>query len=324
MISSAVERHAKSLWKFAHRLPKVELHAHLNGCVSRSTLKAFAEEDKIRYPEEVFPVRNLAGAFEMFSVVHRTVNTLERQRQVLLEVLKSFKEDNVVYLELRTTPKKLNGCSKEDYITMVLQEIERFNSQSSNFYARLLLSINRGEPLENGQELVELAKTFRKSYKDTLVGIDFSGNPIKGNFSIYVPMLTDARDAGLKLTVHVGEVKNEREVDEILDFAPDRLGHFNFYTKSQRLRLLDAKIPIEMCPTSNLITLNLNSLKEHHFRDFYDVKHPIAICTDDTTMIEGDLTDEFVRVAETFGLTQDEVGKSVSYTHLTLPTIYSV
>lgn len=74
-----------------------------------------------------------------------------------------------------------------------------------------------------------------------------------------------AREGGLKLTVHTAEIDNDPETSDIIDFRPDRLGHAIVLGDEQRDRLLSLQppIPIEVCPTSNILTLELDGYGQH-------------------------------------------------------------
>lgn len=66
---------------------------------------------------------------------------------------------------------------------------------------------------------------LKKEYPEIICGVDFSGSPNDGNFTDFRPILEKARSNGLKLALHCGEVENSLEVNEMLQFGMDRLGH---------------------------------------------------------------------------------------------------
>ena len=249
--------------------------------------------------------------------------------------------------------------SKEEYVLIILDEIRHWeqreidrsrSSSSSQFMVvRLLLSIDRSASVSAAMETVELATKLRSSSADSsrssvskyIVGIDVSGNPTKNSLISLLPALKRARSHGLKITVHVGEVdslESESEMTEVIKFKPERLGHalcindehkgllhFGEYDKTNESDER-RRIPIELCPTSNMTTLNLHSLKEHPtmplvMRQLQDVQflrcisdetdrfenvYPISINTDDSGVFRTSASRELMLVASSFNLTREQ------------------
>ncbi len=124
----------------------------------------------------------------------------------------------------------------------------------------------------------------------------------------------------LPVTVHAGEVMNVRETEAVLDWEPDRLGHMCVLSHSSVSRLLlllssssssssrgddqPSPIPIEVCPTSNALTLHLPSLYHHPtLSPWLHAGYPITICTDDSGVFDVTLSEEIAGVAHTHKLT---------------------
>ena len=79
----------------------------------------------------------------------------------------------------------------------------------------------------------------------------------------------------------------------IIKFRPERVGHACHLPSDTRAMLLSAGIPLELCPTSNVYTLQLESYREHHFGGFWEAGHPVVLCADDTGVFRVSLTDEY-------------------------------
>lgn len=120
--------------------------------------------------------------------------------------------------------------------------------------------------------------------------MDYSGNPYKNTFKLFQPVFEEARKLGFKITIHTAELPGEecyKETLDVLNFKPDRLGHFNFHDDKLVKIVVENKIPVEACPTSNFFTMNLKCMKEHHFDKFFTkLNHPISINCDDTVMFD--------------------------------------
>jgi len=210
-------------------MPKIELHAHLNGSIRSSTILELA---KIKLPDKdikplLFPQNDkqtIKEVFSLFSIVVSLTNNLETIKRITIEMIEDFAEENVKYLEIRTTPKNdpSSGFTKKDYVEAVLESINKCSERGLDIKVALLLSIARFETPDDANETVDIAKDYMKK---GVVGIDFSGNPLIDTFNQFIPAILNARKYGLKLALHYAESSNYTESKEILKIKPDRLGH---------------------------------------------------------------------------------------------------
>ena len=321
-------------YNFCHRLQKCELHAHLNGSIRIQTLNELIQ--KANYSDaEVQRVqilndddRSLDECFRIFDMIYKVVRTPETIRRIMRETLEDFEEDNVVYVEIRTTPRR-DVMSADEYVRAAVEGIIEYEHNANKVRigntscnpttkARLLLSINRTSTLEDAFGTVEVANKY--FYKDKnegennkynrVVGVELSGNPAKGQFKTFLPALERAKSYGIPISIHTGEVFNPDEVFDILEFCPDRLGHALYLGQDNINRLLSMKnpIPIEICPTSNTRNLQLNDLSEHPTLQTWLLKqYPISLNTDDSVLFSTTLTNEYYKVAKTFNLSDQDL-----------------
>ncbi|CAA6656560.1 unnamed protein product [Spirodela intermedia] len=314
-------------WCRAH--PKIELHAHLNGSIRESTLLELAKdlgEKGVIVFEDVEHIitksgRSLPECFILFDLFHVIATDHNSVTRITREVVEDFAAENVVYLELRTTPKnnESKGMTKRSYMKAVLDGLSAVDTVelvSSPFGNNRLwctkekdmcspsLSIDRRETTAAAMETVNLALELRDS---GVVGIDLSGNPLIGKWQTFLPALTYAREKGLPVTIHCGEVPNKEEVNAILDFCPDRIGHACFLDEDDWQKLKASKIPIEICLTSNCKTNCVPSIKDHHFVDLYSIDHPMILCTDDPGLFSTSVSNEYYLAASTFELSKSEM-----------------
>ncbi|XP_017018483.1 adenosine deaminase-like protein [Drosophila kikkawai] len=302
--------------QFLKELPKVELHAHLNGSLGIGSLRDLAERLHGSASEEFSQLcqrfirfdrdSDLDACFEKFAFVHELTSTAEGLRYATELAIRDFARDNVQYLELRTTPKANGNYSRREYLQHVLEAIGEARKIYPNILVKLLPSINRAEPVAVAEETVSLALEFAQSHPDLILGIDLSGNPGKGRFSDFAPILSLARDQGLKLVLHCAEIENPVEVKEMLNFGMSRCGHGTFLTPEDIAQLKSRNTAIECCLTSNIKSGTVPSLEEHHLKRLMEADAPKVICTDDSGVFDTTLTQEFLLAKETFGLTRDQ------------------
>ncbi|GAB2211118.1 hypothetical protein Droror1_Dr00016409 [Drosera rotundifolia] len=331
--------------KWFESMPKVELHAHLNGSIRDATLleiaKGLGEKAIIVFSDVEHVIlksdRSLKEIFKLFDLIHIITTDHDTVTRISKEVVEDFASENVVYLELRTTPKRNDskGMSKRSYMNAVIEGLRSITSVDVDFspvsnadrrtldcdyvngpngscikrkklYVRLLLSIDRRETTASAMETVKLALEM----KDVgVVGIDLSGNPVVGEWNTFLPALNFAREQGLPVTLHCGEVYNQHEIHAMLEFLPERIGHACCLEEEAWRKLKSSKIPVEICLTSNIRTNTIPDIDGHHFADLYKAKHPLIICTDDSGVFSTSLSKEYTIAAAAFGLSRDDMFK---------------
>ncbi|XP_034663304.1 adenosine deaminase-like protein [Drosophila subobscura] len=303
------------MFKFLKELPKVELHAHLNGSLNANSLRDLAEKVYGNTSEEFSQLcarfvnfekdSNLDKCFEKFAFVHELTSTAEGLQYATELVIRDFANDNIQYLELRTTPKANKNYLRRDYLRIVLDTIKKGREKYPNILVKLLPSINRSEPVAVAEETVALAVEFAKTDPDLVVGIDLSGNPTQGKFTDFSEALNLARKEGLKLVIHCAEIDNTSEIKEMLAFGMSRCGHGTYLSSEDIAQMKAADIPIECCLTSNVKSGTVSSFEEHHLKQLMEADAPKVVCTDDSGVFDTTLTNELLLVAETFNLTRD-------------------
>ncbi|XP_056020878.1 adenosine deaminase-like protein isoform X4 [Ostrea edulis] len=304
--------------EFCKILPKVELHAHINGSVSEDTIqKLLTKKQNLdhQFSFKKGSTATLKQCFEKFRMIHQLTDNVDSVYQVTYDVIHEFNDDNVKYLELRTTPRAVTdtGMTQELYVEAVLRAIQDCESEDLDIRVRLLLAIDRRNGVQRGWETVRLAQKLGTSYGDIIVGIDLSGDPNVGDGRDYIPVFRHAKDLGLKLALHLCEVPAPVETMDLLSLPPDRIGHGTCLHPEAAGRqefvdtVLARKTPLELCLTSNLIGQTVPNLDNHQFKFWYEKKHPCIICTDDKGVFSTSLSEEYQLAATTFDLTPSDL-----------------
>ncbi|KAL1786462.1 adenosine deaminase isoform X1 [Sigmodon hispidus] len=286
-------------WKtdFYIQLPKVELHAHLNGSISSNTMKKLiAKKPHLKVNDHMTMIDKgkkwtLEECFQMFQVIHQLTTSAEDVLMVTKDVIKEFADDGVKYLELRSTPRGENatGMTKKTYVESILEGIKQCKQENLDIDVRYLMAIDR-----------------------------------RGQAEDFLEPLLEAKKAGLKLALHLAEGQNLLEETEmLLGLLPDRIGHGTFLNSSEggSLDQVDFvrqhRIPLELCLTSNIKSQTVPSYEQHHFGFWFSADHPSVICTDDKGVFATYLSQEYQLAAETFNLTPSQVWdlsyESISY-----------
>ncbi|GJQ78504.1 putative deaminase [Trypoxylus dichotomus] len=300
--------------EFPKHLPKTELHAHLNGSLSAETLKKLGSFDESieRYQKLNGLLernsRTLDECFHLFKVAHDVTVNKQAVYTATRDVIQDFFNDNVIYLELRTTPRAEVGMNKREYIEAVVQAIQ---DNQLNILVKLLLCIDRRHEISVSKGVLDLIIEMKNKYPHVIKGIDLCGNPNVGIFN--AELFIKARENGLMLSIHGGEIKNDEEVEEIFKLKPERIGHGtcihpNFGGSEALWNLYkQIKIPIEMCLTSNVICGTSEGYKAHHVSEWLKNDLPFSIATDDKGVFNTTLSKEYALLQEHFNLKEQEL-----------------
>ncbi|KAK0721634.1 adenosine deaminase [Lasiosphaeria miniovina] len=306
---------------FTKGLPKVELHAHLTGSISVTTLHeiwqarkdsdaSFSMEDplvalpldKVSYDVVTF--------FPLFdSYIYDLCSSVAAIRRATLQVLRDFRDDGVRYLELRTTPREnvAAGVTKETYVSTVLSCLDEFaasaGSEPDMMPTYLILSVDRRNTAAQAMQTVELAVQFQAR---GVVGVDLCGNPAMGDVAAFGEAFARAREAGLKVTLHFAEISESatrRELQALLGFRPDRLGHVIHVPDDFRDEIARRDIGLELCLSCNVhAKLIPGGFADHHFGYWKDTGCSISLCTDDVGIFRSSVSNEYLLAAEHFSL----------------------
>ncbi|ORY03702.1 Metallo-dependent hydrolase [Basidiobolus meristosporus CBS 931.73] len=314
------------LLDFCRDLPKLELHAHINGSMTTKTMRELVQLKKDTQPElldfeirEPGPLSRIEDFFSLFHFIYKLSNDVASVKYITRSVIKDFAEDGVKYLELRSTPRceEANGMSKRDYIDAILEVIEELSSPDY-IIVKLIVSIDRRHTIEMAMETAQLAVEYKEK---GVVGVDVCGDPSKGEFDTIKPALEYLNKHKINLTIHMGELP--RNVDEglsMLSLNPGRVSHVTFLSDEQRQAILDRKIPLEICMSSNVLCKTVKSYESHHLRDFLDKDHPCVLCTDDRGVFGSPCSNEYALAARTFSLNKEEL---YSLSHLGIQGIFA-
>ncbi|KXH50287.1 adenosine deaminase [Colletotrichum nymphaeae SA-01] len=320
-------------------LPKIELHAHLTGSISRRILhdiwviKHEAGETDLEDPLVVMPDGkhdyDLTTFFPLFSsYIYNLITDVDTLRKATLSVLQDFHADGVTYLELRTTPRSLPSPTSEPpsvYVATILSAIDAFEASHRDnpnaMRTRLILSVDRRHTPSQAHETVRLAASFRDR---GVVGVDLCGDPAarvhtagqdddnSETISIFRPAFAEARTLGLGITIHFGEAEcsgHPAELAEILSWSPRRLGHVIHLGEDVKREIAKRGIGLELCLSCNVHAgMVTGGFEGHHFGEWWGVEGSlISLGTDDVGVFGSPLSNEYRLVAEHFKLSRDEI-----------------
>jgi adenosine deaminase len=295
-----------------------ELHTHLGGSVSSDILWSLAHEQGIALPVKdywefdrlvtIADPRGVADLNALDAIYHWTEliqsSPIAVERSVHAAIGGAYRSQGITTLELRFNPMKRNRGGERDLDHIILAAIRGLDRASLEYpqvNAGLILMMDRTFTAEMNAVIVD--KAIRWAPRG-ICGIDVAGPRPRGERYPYrelQPLVEEARDAGLGVTIHVGEEGGDAGIEEIGEVVetlrPDRIGHGILAARDPELMetLRATGIVLEICPTSNLLTKALESEEavSETFRAFSDNGVLFTIATDGPEMMRTHLRDEF-------------------------------
>ncbi|KAJ6490194.1 hypothetical protein DFH09DRAFT_1208908 [Mycena vulgaris] len=274
---------------FIQKLPKAELHAHLNGSIPVPILLELAREhraDDLASAQiqaglkrlENLELTALSDFFGLFPAIYALTSTPVALARAARSVLREFLDGDTpqcAYLELRSTPRATPAMTRAEYVETVVTEVERYPEDQ----AALIVSVNRTMSEAEVEECVNIARALKAKGR-RIVGVDLCGDPLAGDMNKLAKHFADAKRDGLGVTLHIAETLENTSADtlQLLNFQPDRLGHATFLDDKAKALVLKNKPCIEICLSSNLLCKTVGSLGQHHIRYYLAQDHPFSIC----------------------------------------------
>jgi adenosine deaminase len=316
-----------------------ELHTHLGGSVASDTLWSLAHEQGIALPVKdywefdalvtVSDPRGVRDLDALDAIYHWTEliqsSPLAVERSVHGAIGGAYRSQGITTLELRFNPMKRNRGGERDLDHIILAAIRGLDIASLEYRqvrAGLILMMDR--TFDHRQNEVIVEKAIRWAARG-VVGVDIAGPRPGGERYDYTqigPMVEAAREAGLGVTIHVGEEgeTGAEEIGEVVEhLRPERIGHGILAAGDPELmRLLrDAGTVLEICPTSNLLTKALpdeEALRETFVR-FKEHGVAFTIATDGPEMMRTHLRDELELLERIGALTREELQEANARGH---------
>lgn len=306
------------------RLPKIELHRHLEGSLRLSTLCEIARDFKLDLPTEPEALRPLVQVLptdeptsknflSKFLVLRSFYQTPEVIHRLTYEVIEDAAEDNIQYLELRFTPmalSKTKGFALHEVVHWVLLAVDIARHVFPQMQIELIASINRHESVDIAERVTQIAV----EHKEDIVGLDLAGDEANFSAEPFAALFHEARAAGLGITAHAGEwtgVETVRHAIERLE--ANRIGHGVRVMEDPSVTALarERGTVFEVCVTSNVQSGVVPRLADHPLRRMLEAGLKVTLNTDDPAVSDITLTDEYAIASGSLGLTTEQVKATV-------------
>ncbi|PTH48414.1 adenosine deaminase [Staphylococcus arlettae] len=306
-------------------IAKVELHCHLDGSVSVELIKQLGAEQGIDINEQHLQAdkdcENLETYLNCFDEVQKVLQTKDSLRRSVIDVAEQATQDNVKYIELRFAPlfHMEQGLAVEEVIAAVILGAEQAMAQL-DIKINLLICAMRQHDIATNSELFDRVIALNS---DLVCGIDFAGPEAAFPPEDIAPAIQYGLDQGLNLTLHAGECGCMHNVVESIKLGAQRIGHGVAINNNDELlnMVKTHDVLLEICPQSNMQTKAIESFKELNLPQLIEQQVPFIINTDNRTVTQTTLNDEYVILYEHEQLTLEQMKminkQAVNYAFLT-------
>lgn len=298
-------------------LKKIELHLHLDGSVRYQTLKELLnkniDENDVIAKEKCEDLSDYLTKFDLPIEVMQTRENLER---IAYELTEDLVSDNVIYAEIRFAPlKHTKYLSEEEVVDAVLKGLKRNKLIKTN----LILCMMRDANFTENKKVIDLARKFLKK---GVCAIDLAGAENLYKTSSFENLFTLAKEKNIPFTIHAGEADGIESINSAINFGTKRIGHgIRIIDDDKTIEILKKKsILLEICPTSNYQTNVIGRYENHPILNLYKKGINISINTDNRTVSNITLTEEYKLLNKYFKLNIPDFNRinynSIDYTFL--------
>jgi len=296
------------------RLPKAELHLHIEGSLEPEMLFAFAARNSVALPFDSVDAVRAAYRFErlddFLAIYYQGMAVLRTERdfhELTLAYMKRAQYDGVRHAEIFFDPQghTRRGIGFDTVIRGITGGL-RDAQQSLGMTSRLIMCFLRDLPESDALETLDRAGPHLEHL--TGVGLDSSelGHPPAKFRNVFAA----ARERGLRLVAHAGEEGPPAYVREALDVLRiDRLDHGNRSLEDPALveRLRQSQMTLTVCPLSNLKLGGVKDLRQHPLKKMLDLGLRATVNSDDPAYFGGYVHDNFVAAADNLPLERDDI-----------------
>lgn len=305
---------------FITRLPKIELHLHLEGSIRPETLRELARaKGRLHHETEVwienrlrtnFHYRSAQEFLEAFKLLTLLLDTPQDYALATTRLCGWLAQQNVKYAEVTLSVGVILWKKQEvEAIFEAILEAAAESEQRLGLRLRWIFDAIRHFGAEHGRQVLACAQRFSGK---GVVAFGIGGDEQRGPAELFTEVYREARDMGLHLTAHAGESAGPESIRAAVELlGVERIGHGLSAVRDPSVMALlrECQIPLEVCLTSNVCTGLVPSFQDHPLPAFMDAGLKITLNSDDPGLFGTSLENEFESAAAHFGLTEAQLAQ---------------
>lgn len=287
-------------------MKKVELHLHLDGSLEIETiikLSGLSIEEvksKVIAKDKCLNLTEYLTKFDLPISIMQDKDSLTKVASDLVNYLIS---ENVIYAEVRFAPifHTKNGLSMEEVVEAVLTGLKSNSKVKTN----LILCMMRGMDKDTNLSVIEVASKY---LNNGVCAIDLAGDECNYPLEEYLELFEIAKNKNIPFTIHAGESGSAKEVRKAIEIGTTRIGHGIHAIENENvLELLKEKnVLLEVCPTSNVQTNNVEDYYQHPIDKLYKLGIKLNINTDNKTVSNITINEEYQKLKDSFNFSDND------------------
>ncbi|WP_295648075.1 adenosine deaminase [uncultured Dietzia sp.] len=281
-------------------LPKAHLHVHLEAAMRETTLRQWCAEDGIAVPPLV-EFSDFTRFLDAYGVLIELLHTPERVGRLLDEVVADAAAQGVVALEYASIPEKSAAFATAEEAMEFILPAAAEAGRRHGVWTGAILSIDRGAGPDHALAGARLAARFADR---GVVAVGLVNDERDSSVTAAAEAFAIARDAGLGVVPHVGELAGPEEVRAAVELGVDRIQHGVRAVEDPWVLdlLAETGTCLDVCPTSNVILGVYPSLEQHPLPTLLEAGVRCSIGADDPLLFGVDVVDEYVLAEERMGI----------------------
>lgn len=289
-------------------LPKIELHCHLDGSLSKSFIQTrlgrAVSDEELSVTQEC---KSLVEYLGKFGCPCACLKDEEGLTAAGYDVLKTMSRENVIYTEIRFAPllSVTNEMNTEQVIEALFKGLKKGKEDFGIEYNVITCAMRNHSEGENYQ----MIKTARGFLGEGVCVVDLAGAEAQYPMSEFMELFSKVKSLDMPFTIHAGECGNVKNILDAVNAGAKRVGHGIAMRGDLQLQKLvrDSGIGIEMCPISNWQTKAVANMADYPIKEFLETGLLVTINTDNRTVSNTSLTKEISYIQENYNICDEEV-----------------
>lgn len=296
------------------KLPKAELHLHIEGSLEPELMFRLAKKNNIDIPykdiEDVRNAYNFTNLQTFLDIYYAGANVLITKDDfydLTWEYILKCVADNVVHTEIFFDPQThtARGIAFETVITGIKEALadakEKYGITSG-----IIMCFLRHLSQQDAFDTLDEAMAF----KDDIIGVGLDSSELGNPPSKFTEVFKKAKEEGFRLVAHAGEEGDFSYINEALDLLGiDRIDHGvqSIHSDALMQRLKKEQIPLTVCPNSNIELKVFEDYKAHNIKELLDYGLNVSVNSDDPAYFKGYINQNFINLHENLPLTKNDI-----------------